>query len=88
MTEMIGIRIDNYLKKCFQHIELSNRCEKREPMQFFQGLKENLISRFICLLKKGEKDNVSHIVRIPRGKNKTSIGRWTVYFDNEPLDYF
>lgn len=49
------------------------------------GIEGELKKPIELLLKKDEKASISHIVRIPRGKEKTSTGRWTVYLDNEPL---
>ena len=58
---------------------------KKGRYSILPGMEGELEKPLKLLLKKGEKDSVSHIVRIPRGKAETSIGRWTVYFNNEPL---
>ena len=58
---------------------------KKGRYAILPGMEGELEKPLKLLLKKGENDSVSHIVRIPRGKEKTSIGQWTVYFDNEPL---
>ncbi|QUW23829.1 D-alanyl-D-alanine carboxypeptidase [Sporosarcina sp. Marseille-Q4063] len=58
---------------------------KKGRYSILPGMEGELDKPIKLLLKKGEKSNVSHILRIPRGENKTSIGRWTVYFDNNPL---
>jgi len=58
---------------------------KKGKYSILPGMVGEIEKPLQLLLKKGEKDKVSHIIRIPRGKNKKSVGQWTVYFDNEPL---
>lgn len=49
------------------------------------GIEGELEKPIQILLKKGESESVSHVVRIPRGKAALSLGRWTVYFDKDPI---
>lgn len=58
---------------------------KKGMYDILPGIEGELKSPIRLLLKKGEKANVSHIIRIPRGKNELSTGRWTVLFNNEPM---
>lgn len=58
---------------------------KKGKYAILPGVEGELQQPIELLLKKGEKAGISHIVRIPRGKEATSLGRWTVYFDNNPL---
>jgi serine-type D-Ala-D-Ala carboxypeptidase (penicillin-binding protein 5/6) len=58
---------------------------KKGTYAILPGMEGELDKPIKLLLKKGERNNVSHILRIPRGEDKTSIGRWTVYFGNNPL---
>lgn len=58
---------------------------KKGVYQILPGVEGELKQPIELLLKKGEKKELSHIVRIPRGKKPTSTGGWTVYFENEAL---
>lgn len=58
---------------------------KKGNYRILPGVTGTLDNPIKVLLKKGEKKNVSHIARIPRGKNKLSVGRWTVLIDEELL---
>ncbi|MEK5070771.1 D-alanyl-D-alanine carboxypeptidase family protein [Sporosarcina sp. FSL K6-1508] len=49
------------------------------------GVEGELKEPIRLLLKKGEKAQLSNVIRIPRGKNERSTGVWTVSLDNEPL---
>lgn len=58
---------------------------KKGTYQILPDVEGQLKEPIQLLLKKGEQKNLSHIVRIPRGKERISSGGWTVYFENDPL---
>ena len=58
---------------------------KKGKYAILPGVEGELRKPIQLLLKKGEKESISHIVRIPRGKEARSLGRWTVNFDDVPL---
>jgi len=58
---------------------------KKGKYAILPGIEGELEKPIQILLKKGEHESVSHVVRIPRGKAAMSLGRWTVYFDNNPV---
>lgn len=58
---------------------------KKGAYNILPGITGELESPIRLLLKKGEKKNVAHIVRIPRGEQSRTTGVWTVSFDNENL---
>lgn len=58
---------------------------KKGTYTILPGVEGQLEKPIQLLLKKGEQEKLSHVVRIPRGKESTSTGGWTVYFDNIPL---
>lgn len=58
---------------------------KKGRYTILPGIEGELESPLRILLKKGEKADVSHIVRIPRGGKKTSVGQWTVSMDDKQL---
>lgn len=58
---------------------------KKGAYQILPDVQGALKEPIQLLLKKGEQKKLSNVVRIPRGKEPTSSGQWTVYFNNEPL---
>lgn len=58
---------------------------KKGTYNILPGIKGELESPIRLLLKKGEKKNVEHVVRIPQGKQSLTTGVWTVSFLNENL---
>lgn len=58
---------------------------KKGTYDILPGITGHLASPVKLLLKKGEKEKVSHVVRIPRGEDTMRVGNWTVYFDDKPL---
>lgn len=59
---------------------------KKGKYSILPGIEGELKKPIKLLLKKEEIAEISHIVRIPRGKVKKSTGKWTVYLDNKPLN--
>jgi len=58
---------------------------KKGAYDILPGVLGQLESPIQILLKKGEKESISHVVSIPRGKEKESLGKWIVSLNNEPL---
>lgn len=58
---------------------------KKGSYMILPGVIGRLDEPIKLLLKKSEKKNVKHIVRIPRGKEANSVGRWTVVYDEQNL---
>ena len=58
---------------------------KKGAYRILPGVIGTLEEPIKLLLKKEEKKNVSHIVRIPRGENKLGVGSWTVLYNEENL---
>lgn len=58
---------------------------KKGSYMILPGVIGTLDEPIKLLLTKEENKNVKHIVRIPRGKEATSVGRWTVVYDEQNL---
>ncbi|MDS9470787.1 D-alanyl-D-alanine carboxypeptidase family protein [Sporosarcina pasteurii] len=58
---------------------------KKGTYAILPGIEGELKKPIQMLLKKGEAKEISHILQIPRGEEKQSIGQWTVYFEREPV---
>ncbi|MHA6259601.1 D-alanyl-D-alanine carboxypeptidase family protein [Sporosarcina sp. CAU 1771] len=58
---------------------------KKGTYAILPGIKGELEAPIRLLLKKGEKKEVGHVVRIPQGDDSMTTGVWTVSFDNENL---
>lgn len=58
---------------------------KKGAYKILPGIEGELEAPIRLLLTKGEKERLSHIVRIPRGKSSMSTGIWTVSLGNQPL---
>lgn len=76
------------------HKELSNKMfsnykrvtvAKKGVYALLPGVEAELESPIELLLKKGEKGQLSNVAHIPRGKNKTSTGLWTVSLGDQVL---
>lgn len=58
---------------------------KKGTYDILPGIEAELAAPIRLLLKKGEKAQLSNVIRLPRGKNERSIGSWTVSLADEPL---
>ncbi|MBE1554078.1 D-alanyl-D-alanine carboxypeptidase family protein [Sporosarcina limicola] len=58
---------------------------KKGTYAILPGIEAELRTPIRLLLKKGEKEKLSNVVRIPRGKNERSLGLWSVSLDTEQL---
>lgn len=74
----------NLASKVFSSYKLVT-IAKKGTYDILPGIEGELKSPIRLLLTKGEKENIAHVVTIPRGKNAWSAGQWTVLFNNKPL---
>lgn len=77
-----------------QHIVLANQIfsnykivtvAKKGVYDILPGVEAELEKSIRLLLKKGEKEELSNVIRIPRGESGNSSGVWTVSLKGEPL---
>ena len=60
---------------------------KKGAYQYFPGVEGELDTADKTIIEKRWKKIVSPYCPYPRGKEKTSIGQWTVYFDRQAVSY-
>lgn len=58
---------------------------KKGIYKIFPGVRAELQEPIELLLKKGEQKKLSNVMQIPRGKQSSATGVWTVSLDNEPI---
>ncbi|MFS0576706.1 serine hydrolase [Sporosarcina sp. 179-K 3D1 HS] len=58
---------------------------KKGVYNIFPGVRAELKEPIELLIKKGEKEKLSNVLLVPRGKQPTATGVWTVSFNHEPI---